>query len=113
MLRLAFPAEADDDVVLKVHVRCRGCHREAYPLAPVNRPPPGVSALTNFRRRRLFERMAFTCEGCAHERADLVGVAYASADDLFDRSSPFAHLRSSWLMKMAAQQGEDCDAQDQ
>ena len=109
MLRLAFPADAEDDVILKVHVRCRGCHRESYPLAPVNRPPPGISAPANFKKRRLFERIEFTCQGCDHSVADLVGVDYATADDLVDRSSPFPHLRSSWLMKMAAQ--EDCEAE--
>ncbi len=107
MSRLAFPADAADDVVLKVHVRCRSCLREAYPLAPVNRPPPGISALAIFRRRRLFERIGFTCEGCGHGAADLVGVDYAVAADMVDRSSPFPHLRSSWLMRMAAHQEND------
>ncbi len=102
MLRLAFPAGADDDVVLKVHVRCRSCHLEAYPLAPVNRPPASVSALAIFKKQRLFERMTFTCVGCDHPSGDLVGVDYATANDVVDRSSPYPTLGAPRLMRLAA-----------
>ncbi len=82
MVPLAFPPSADDDVLLKVHVRCRGCLVEAYPLAPVGRPPGGISAKRIFKKQRMFERMAFVCASCGHPASDLVGLAYAQAADI-------------------------------
>ena len=82
MVPLAFPPSADDDVLLKVHVRCRACLMEAFPLAPVNRPPGGISAKLIFKRQRMFERMAFTCAGCGHPASDLVRLDYAQAADI-------------------------------
>lgn len=82
MVPLAFPPSADDDVLLKVHVRCRACLAEAYPLAPVGRPPGGMSAKRIFKQRRMFERMVFACVSCGHQASDLVGLAYAQAADV-------------------------------
>lgn len=82
MVPLAFPPSADDDVLLKVHVRCRGCLAESYPLAPVGRPPGGISAKRIFKKQRMFERMTFVCESCGHGASDLVGLAYAQAADV-------------------------------
>ena len=59
MVPLAFPPSADDDVLLKVQVRCRGCLAETFALAPVNRPPGGISAKRIFKKQRMFERMTF------------------------------------------------------
>ena len=107
MLSLAFTAGAADDVLLKVHVRCRSCLSETYPLVPVNRPPAGVSARAIFVRQRLCERMAFRCQGCGYEVADMVGVDYASAADVVDRSDPFPRLPPPRLARALMPEADD------